>query len=193
MVGDDKRSRGRPRAADVDSALKAATLRLVRARGYAGVSIAAIASEANVARQTLYNRWNTKADLVLDAVFEETGRYAAAPPDDPGKSCKSQIESFLVQVFAHLTEDGAPLRALIAAAQEDGAFREAFRERFVKPREQMLTDLLRRAQERGEIAQSRDPDLLSAFIHGAFWYALLNGQQVDAQLAQDIVAEIFLA
>ncbi|MBY8976972.1 TetR/AcrR family transcriptional regulator [Rhodobacteraceae bacterium NNCM2] len=182
---------GRPRDAAADAALRAATLGLVRERGYKGVSIAAIAKQAGVARQTLYNRWATKADLVLDAVFEETGNYAATPPARSDIPFAAQLEDFLAQVFAHLERDGDALRALIAAAQEDDAFRQAFYDRFVKPREEMVTDLLRRAQQAGALAKARDVEVLSGMIHGAFWYRLLNGQPVDAPLARAIAAEVF--
>ncbi|SOH93231.1 transcriptional regulator, TetR family [Monaibacterium marinum] len=187
----EKQPAGRPRDTEAAGAIKAATLKLVRERGYGKVSIAAIAAEANVARQTLYNRWNTKANLVLDAVFEETAQYADTPQHDPNQSSKSQLERFLAQVFTHLTENGDPIRALIAAAQDDHAFRQVFSERFVKPREKMVTDLLRNAQNNGEIAPTRNVEMLSSFVHGAFWYALLNGDPVDNDLARNIAGEIF--
>jgi len=192
-MSEDKHPGGRPRDADAATSIKAATLKLVRERGYNKVSIAAIASAAGVARQTLYNRWSTKADLVLEAVFEETGHYVDAPLHNPDQSCKLQLESFLIQVFKHLREGGSPIRSLIAAAQDDPVFREALRERFVKPRELLVIDFLHRAQDQGELSRSRDIKMLSSFIHGAFWYALLNGDPLDARLAQDIASEIFVA
>lgn len=70
---------GRPRDMAAAAAIKDAALRLIQQRGYHKVSIAMIVAEAGVARQTLYNNWNTKADLVLDAVFEEAGRNVACP------------------------------------------------------------------------------------------------------------------
>ncbi|MCA0998479.1 TetR-like C-terminal domain-containing protein [Alloyangia pacifica] len=190
-MSDEARQGGRPRDEEAGRALKAAALRLVRERGYAKMSIAAIAQAAGVARQTLYNRWNTKADLVLDAVFEEAGRNVAFPAADETSSSAAQLEAFLAQVFAHLTEDGDTLCALIAAAQEDDGFRAALHTRFVAPREAIVTDLLRRAQARGELAAGRDALILSQMIHGAFWYRLLNGAPVDADLARALAAEVF--
>ena len=187
----EDRTSGRPRDVSADAALKSAALGLVRARGYGKVSIAAIVAAAGVARQTLYNRWSSKAELVLDAVFEEVGRYAAAPIGDDGTNAAEQLEAFLIQVFAHLEEDGETLRAIIAAAQEDADFQRLFRERFVLPREAMVTDLLRRAQARGEIVPARDPEMLSAMIHGAFWYRMLNGFALDKGLARAIRDEVF--
>lgn len=191
MTTTEPKRSGRPPDKAAGRALTAAALQLVREKGYAGVSIAEIAAKAGVARQTLYNRWKTKADLVLDAVFEETGRHSAEPPGETGESAAAQLERFLTGVFTHLTEDGEPLRALIAAAQEDAVFRDDFRERFVLPREEIVTDLLRRAQARGELGPERDPALLSAFIHGAFWYRLLNGLPVTPDLAREMTKEIF--
>lgn len=182
---------GRPFSAETSAALKAHALRLVREHGYAKVSIAKIAAAAGVARQTLYNRWNTKADLVLEAIFDATADYVTNPDDVPGADCRARLEGFLSQILDHLNNDGDIMCALIAAAQDDPAFRAAYYDRFVKPREIMVTDLLRQAQACGELSPDRDPNILSAFVHGAFWYRMLNGQPIDAQLARDITAQIF--
>lgn len=199
-MSEPKKTGGRPRDAAAGQQLKRAALQLVRERGYGAVSIAAIAEAAGVARQTLYNRWTSKADLVLDAVFEETGRFAlppqseaggAGPEGQQGPGGAEALEGFLRGVFAHLTRDGDPLRALIAAAQDDPAFRAAFRDRFVLPREQIVTEMLTRAKAQGELAAEDDPHMLSEFIHGAFWYRLLNGQPVDDALARAITAQVF--
>lgn len=182
---------GRPVNAQAGAALKAAALRLVREKGYDKVSIAAITKEASVARQTLYNRWNTKADLVLDAVFEETQNYAAAPPLEDVQDYRVLVEEFLTNVFHHLTVDGDILRALIAAAQQDVTFQDTFYAKFVLPREKMITDLLQRAKERGELSPNRNPELVSGIIHGAFWYRLLNRGTLDAEFAKAITLDVF--
>ncbi|QPM91839.1 TetR/AcrR family transcriptional regulator [Pseudooceanicola algae] len=182
---------GRPVNAQAGAALKAAALRLVREKGYDKVSIAAIAQEAGVARQTLYNRWNTKADLVLDAVFEVTQNYAAAIPLDDARDCCVVLEEFLTSIFSHLTADGDILRALIAAAQQDVKFQETFYTKFVLPREKMITIFLQRAKERGELSPNRNAELVSGYIHGAFWYRLLNRGTLDAKFARAIASDVF--
>jgi AcrR family transcriptional regulator len=182
---------GRPVNVQTGANLKATAMRLVREKGYDNVSIAAITKEAGVARQTLYNRWNTKADLVLDAVFDETENYAAAPPLDGGQDSPVLLEKFLTNVFGHLTTDGDILRALIAAAQQDAAFQQTFYAKFVFPREKMITNLLQLAKDRGELSTHRNVDLVSGFIHGAFWYRLLNGGTLDAAFAKEITFDVF--
>lgn len=177
--------------AQAGAALKAAALRLVREKGYDAVSISAIAQEAGVARQTLYNRWSTKADLVLDAVFEETQNYAAPPLLDSTQDCRSLLEEFLTSIFSHLTADGDILRALIAAAQQDMQFQKTFYDKFVLPREKMLTNLLHSAREQGELSPNRDAEVVSGLIHGAFWYRLLNRGTLDANFARAITLDVF--
>ena len=55
----------------------------------------------------------------------------------------------------------------------------------------MITAVLRRAQDRGELSSGRNVETLSALIHGAFWYRLLNRGMLDAGFAKKIVSETF--
>jgi AcrR family transcriptional regulator len=71
---------GRPRRAEVDVAVRAATVRLVREHGYAGTTLDQIARAAEVAKTTVYRRWASKAELVLDALVEVLG-----DPPVPGR------------------------------------------------------------------------------------------------------------
>ena len=182
---------GRPKDQAAAAAIRRAALRLVREQGYRNVTIGAIARDAGVARQTLYNRWPAKADLVLDAVFEDTGPHVEQSSPAPDVACAEKLEQFLVTVFDHLGADGGTLRALIAAAQEDDEFRKAFRERFVTPREVLVTRILIEAQGRGELSLDADPETLSTMIHGAFWYRLLNGRELDHRLARALTQSVF--
>lgn len=166
-------------------------MRLVRAHGYNKVSIAVIAKEAGVARQTLYNRWDTKADLVLDALFEDAENHAAAPSLDDTRDIGVQLEEFLWNVFQYVTANEDMMRALIAAAQHDTAFHRSFYAKFVLPRDKIISDLLRLAQTRGEFSPDRDAELVSGLIHGAFWYRLLNRKPLDASFARAIVSDFF--
>ena len=59
---------GRPRDPSRDEAIFAATLALFAEHGYAGVSIEGVAARAGVGKATIYRRYASKAQLVVDAV-----------------------------------------------------------------------------------------------------------------------------
>ncbi|PZX14154.1 hypothetical protein [Celeribacter halophilus] len=90
---------------------------------------------------------NGRADLVLEAVFEETGNYAAQPALKEDKRCRVVLEEFLINVFEHLNKDRDTLCSIIAAAQKDVTFNASFHKSFVLPREKMITALLHRAPD----------------------------------------------
>src|SRR4051794_10384858 len=58
-----ERSGGRPRSAHIDDAVLKATLRHLAERGYAGMSVNAIAAELGISKPTIYLRWPSKVDL----------------------------------------------------------------------------------------------------------------------------------
>lgn len=181
---------GRPKDPAASAALKQAALRLVRERGY-DVSITAIIKAAGVSRQTLYNRWNSKAELVLDAVFELAGLQVATPDLRSDAPRRELLAAYLRDVFGHLRADAELLRILVAQVQTDPGFRRNFFERFALPRAKIVTDLIEDAQRRGELSPERDPELLSAMIHGAFWYRLMIDRPLTDAMAGQIAAEIF--
>ena len=71
---------GRPRDAALDEAIILATReRLVR-DGYSRMTIGDIAADANVSRPTLYRRWATKFDLVVDRSTTASASSARCTP-----------------------------------------------------------------------------------------------------------------
>src|ERR1700726_424948 len=59
--------RGRPRSAEADRSILAATLDLLAERGLDAMSIEEIAARAGVGKATIYRRWSSKGLLALDA------------------------------------------------------------------------------------------------------------------------------
>jgi AcrR family transcriptional regulator len=66
--GKHRAKAGRKRDAARDGIILEAALTVLAAQGYEGMTIDMVAAEAGMARATVYRRWATKADLVLDAV-----------------------------------------------------------------------------------------------------------------------------
>ena len=71
---------GRPRDPSRDGVIRAAILRLLADVGYGALTMDAVASEAGVGKATIYRRWRTKQDLVVDTI-SDLNREQASPPD----------------------------------------------------------------------------------------------------------------
>ena len=50
--------------------IRAAILRLLADVGYGALTMDAVASEAGVGKATIYRRWRTKQDLVVDTISD---------------------------------------------------------------------------------------------------------------------------
>src|SRR3954451_21790766 len=77
---------GRPRDPSRDEAIRAALLRLLGEVGYGGLPMDALAQAAGVGKATIYRRWRTKQDLIVDSI-SDLGSLLTAPPDTQGP-CK---------------------------------------------------------------------------------------------------------
>src|SRR5262245_39218128 len=60
--------RGRPRSTAADLAIVRATLEILLADGYDGLTMAGVAQRAGVSTATLYRRYESKIDLVVGCV-----------------------------------------------------------------------------------------------------------------------------
>src|SRR5919205_4290078 len=71
---------GRPRDPSRDGVTRAAIPRLLADVGYGALTMDAVAAEAGVGKATIYRRWRTKQDLVVDTIAD-LNRDEANPPD----------------------------------------------------------------------------------------------------------------
>src|SRR4028119_1819367 len=76
---------GRPRDPSRDGVIRAAIMRLLADVGYGALTMDAVAAEAGVGKATIYRRWRTKQDLVVDTIPDPNPPAAhGARPRSPG-------------------------------------------------------------------------------------------------------------
>ena len=73
-VIDQHEIRGRRRGAALVEAIHRAVLEELAEHGYADLTMESVAARARTGKTSIYRRWRTKRDLVLDALL-------AAPPE----------------------------------------------------------------------------------------------------------------
>src|SRR5450755_2991805 len=120
--------RGRPRSAEADRAILAATGELLADRGLAAMSIEEVAARAGVGKTTIYRRWPSKGLLALDA-FVRSFREEQPLPDTG--TLRGDLLAALTAWVRAVTQTpmGAMLTSLIAEAQHDQELRGAWRDR----------------------------------------------------------------
>ena len=179
--------RGRPRSAEADRAILAATLNLLAERGLAAMSIEEIAARAGVGKATIYRRWSSKGLLALDAFV--TSFREQQPQPDTGTLRGDLIAALTSWVRAVTqTSMGQMLTGLIAEAQHDQELRAAWRDRVIEPLRVQHRIMLDRAVARGEIPASTDQDVVLDLFFGVAQHRLLLGHHpLDDEFIHQVV------
>ncbi len=177
--------RGRPRRADADGAILAATRELLAEVGVAGLSMDVLAQRAGVGKATIYRRWDSKETLILDALRMST---TPIPAPDTGN-----LRDDLFAYMDAVTERFSPGRGsdvlphLIEASCYDEHLRASLDD-YTRGRQATIRILLRRGVERGELSPDTDIDLLVDVILAPFFYHhLLTGGSVDQDFTHRLV------
>lgn len=167
-----------------------ATIDILAEVGYDRLTMDAVAARAKASKATLYRRWNGKAQLVIDALSSQKEPMTA--PDT------GSLRGDLLGAFCGMggLTDGrqiAILGSVITAISRDAEFAEAFRRDFIGPKKALSTEMFRRAQERGEIKDDLDLDLVSAALPGIVLHrTFLLGDPPTNELITKVVDQIIL-
>jgi AcrR family transcriptional regulator len=150
VTATDGARKGRPRSADADSAILAATREALAELGWGGLTMGDVAVRAGVAKTTLYRRWPSKNELVVAAVADQLDELEMP---DLG-SLRADIEAVVAQFAALLSapDTQAALLALFAEATRDPLLRARVREAIIEPQKRLVHLGRAAAQRRGELA-----------------------------------------
>ena len=184
----DAPRRGRPRSAEADAAILAATLELVGEVGIAGMSMDELAQRAKVSKATIYRRWSSKEALVLDAL-----RSAMLPFDDVDTgTLRGDLEIYLMEMVRRMHHGPANdvLPHLIEVSCHDEAIRSSLDE-YVRHRRVPLRTILRRAVARGELDDDTDVDvLIDALIAPFIYRRLLSRDPINARFVERLLTTV---
>jgi AcrR family transcriptional regulator len=170
--------RGRPRSVDADEAILAATLELAGEVGINGMSMDDLAERAGVSKTTIYRRWTSKEQLVLDALHSAMG-----PLDDVDTgSLGDDLRAYLIELGERMWRGRMSdvLPHLIEVACHDDALRSRLDD-YVQFRRAPMLEILRRGLERGQLPADTDVEVLTDVLLGPFIYRrLLTHAPLDA-------------
>jgi AcrR family transcriptional regulator len=149
-----------------------ATVEVLAELGYDRLTMDAVATASKASKATLYRRWSTKAELVVDAISRAKG--CPMPDDVDTGSLRGDLISMSCGEGGFTAEMPLSVMAgLMTALHRDEDLKTAFQDRFLAPRIAITNAVYQRAVERGEIAPDADVELLSVtlpaiVVHQAF-------------------------
>lgn len=187
----EPRRPGRPRDAGADEAILGATIDLLADGGIAGLSMDLVAKRAGVGKATIYRRWASKEELVLDAL-------GTAPPTVPTPdtgAVHADLVAWATALAARFrnapTSDVLP--HLIEAAVFDERVRASL-QTYLRGREETVRTILQRGVDRGELTcDADDIELMVDVTIAPFLYRrLMTGVPITPSFAKRL-ADFVLA
>ena len=170
-----KASPGRPRDQLVDEAVLRAALELFNEYGIEGASIGQIANRAGVARTTIYRRWSSREDLLVDAI-ERTRNFPEQLMEGLEKMQPAELVNLILDagVDALTQTKFRNLAArLIGCSPSHPALMSAYQDKYLQPRRLAFIRIFEKAQAQGLLPQNTDVEILGDMITGTTLYYLL--------------------
>lgn len=182
----------RPRVeGDREAEILDATLEVLCEFGYDRLTMDAVANASKASKATLYRRWSSKGDLVVDALVRAKDAPCVVDSD------LGNLRDDLVVSTCHesgLSDEMTTslFAGLVSALAHDKDFAKAFQERFLAPKVASTRALFERARDRGEIAADVDLDLLATVapavaLHRSFILGLPTDESMMARIVDEVV------
>ncbi|WP_104130585.1 TetR/AcrR family transcriptional regulator [Cryobacterium sp. N21] len=165
---------GRKRDHTRDPDILDAALEVLAETGYDGMTMEMVAARARAGKATLYRRWPSKGELVIDAVAcMKRGDFDRDHLPDTG----TLRGDLVAMIKPHAIEDGARkmriMAGLMSMISRNPELAEVARAAIVEPRASANRILLQRAIDRGEISEHSDIDNLAMLSQSMAIYRVL--------------------
>lgn len=186
-------SPARPRVEGArESEILDATVDLLVEHGYDRLTMDAVAVRAKASKATLYRRWASKQQLVVDAVLRSKQVPSHDTPDT-GSLRGDLLAAYCGHGSAMDATATGMLAAVLTALQTDPEFAAEFRERFLGPMQERSLKVFQRARDRGEISPDADISLVGPALAGILLHrSYLLGEKVDKVLVERVLDQIIL-
>ena len=169
------------------TAVLKATADILFESGFDTLSIKEIAERAEVNESSIYRRWGTKADLVVDALLSRLGHEVPTP--DTG-SLRGDLLASLRAVKAFL---GTPLgENLVRMALRQDIFSNSDHARYWTDRFTRASAMLDRAEARGELRPGIDRFITIETLIGPLYFRFLLTREPLDDAALEAVVDLVL-
>lgn len=170
---------GRPRDAAVSAAVAGAVIALLREVGLSGLTMDAVASKAGVSKASIYRRWASKEELLVDVI----ANLASENPLPDTGHLKDDLVELLHRMKAFLSdiEAGQIFPWMAAEVHAGSELGRRYAEQVILPRRAMLAGMLAEARARGELRHDLDIDVAVDMLTGPIILRMLLGRLAPSE------------
>jgi len=190
---EDRRTiRSRRRGAVLEKAIREAVLIELLEVGYGGLTFDSVAARARAGKASLYRRWPTREELIMDALNH------GLPPADDGLTDTGCLRDDVLLALGRMNTTmagpaGRAIAGLIGRRHRYPELAVAVRDGLVLPRQQALVEIFRRdAVRRGIVLGSEADSLYDLGPAAVLWYHMLEGTPLAAAELEKIVDTVLM-
>jgi AcrR family transcriptional regulator len=158
------RKLGRPRDAAVDTAILQAVFEVLDEVGPTAMSMDAVAARAGVGKATIYRRWNSKEDMVIDAMASLVAAVEVPETDD----IRTDLITLLQRLRSFMSDvrGGSIFPWLIGEVAAGSEVGRHYANAVIIPRRAMIAQVIGHAIENGSLRPDLDIQLAVDMITG---------------------------
>lgn len=191
-TGINKRRRPGGRSAEVVTAIYSATLEILEEGGYEGLELPEVAARARVNKTTVYRRWPTKAELVLDMALLRMQQDVPLPDTGTLLGDLSAL-LFSIQTAIETPLIASLLQAAVTQRRDEETLKQ-IRIQFWSKRFAVSGQLVERAVERDELPAGTSPrQFLELASSPLFFRSVITGETFTQDEIIDIARRTILA
>lgn len=176
-----------------DPAILDAALSALAEHGYDAANMNDIAAQAGVGKAAIYRRWSSKAALMTDALVYWRPDLLKDDAPDTG-SLAGDLDAVVKRAKRNdnaLITNDLVLRVALAAAH-DPELATALNDLILFKGRRVLSAVLARAADRGEISATRDWSLVADVLTAMGLLRVISGQSVDAKFIRQVIDTLIL-
>jgi AcrR family transcriptional regulator len=178
--------KGRPRDASRDEVIRRAALEVLAEQGYDNLTMDLVAARAQAGKATIYRRWPSKAELVIDAMTLVKPAVASIDTGSLDTDLDALVEAGCSRKSAFAS---AVMAGVASALGRDPELLTAFRRRVTEPRIARIREILERARDRGEIDPALNIDFIATIVPSMILQnVILTGRSADRSYVEQVVA-----
>lgn len=187
----------RKRGAALEEAILAAAYDELSEAGYTSFTVEAVAARARTGKASIYRRWPTKQELVLDTLCarlptpEQCGLDIHLDDSVTTSDALYEVARAISNILR--SPAGDAMRTIKCEAAADPELARAIDDRFQAPRREAMLDLLRRGVARGEVRPEAVSPLVADVLPAVLAHrVLLQRERVTERDITDIIEQIVI-